>query len=85
VFRTPAHPHHAGDWGTHPKNSLAVVRGGEHLAAANCVHRAAGTRPHQGRDHQRGGEGGEEPRAILNGTWKFPEAQPVEAGSRALQ
>ena len=22
---------------------------------------------------------------ILNGTWKFPEAQPVEAGSRALQ
>ena len=26
------------------------------------------------------------PRAkILSGTWKFPEAQPVEAGSRALQ
>lgn len=26
------------------------------------------------------------PRAeILNGTWKFPQAQPVEAGSRALQ
>jgi hypothetical protein len=26
------------------------------------------------------------PRAeILNGTWKFPEAQPIEAGGRALQ
>ena len=26
------------------------------------------------------------PRAeILNGTWKFPEAEPVESGSRALQ
>jgi len=26
------------------------------------------------------------PRAeVLNGTWKFPEAQPVAAGSRARQ